>query len=240
MNEASNDNRTAPFSQLGLQNRDDFSLQDMGWLNKELQKRDVNIRTAEQCEQNRREILKSLQLGQDLLVFAYGDLIWNTGFQPAASRPMTVSGWRRSYCVDLLFGYGTPKKPGLAMALDKGGECTGVAHLIKASRIEADTRALWQREMSVPIYRPVFLDAIDNETQSQVLAFVIDQTSHLYSGSLEVAVQARRIATAEGPQGKNRDLLYHCALELKRRGVADSYIDDLAARTRALAQDAAV
>ncbi|MES2907168.1 MAG: gamma-glutamylcyclotransferase [Pseudomonadota bacterium] len=230
MREPSNDNRTGLLSE-------DIDLQDASWLRNEMDKRNIIALSPDDCEQNRLEILKNHDPAKDLWIFGYGSLMGDAGADVAETLPALVTGWRRSFCIDMLFGRGSPRKPGLMMALDKGGECRGIAHRILAKDIESQTKILWQNEMALRTYRPAWIEVtIDNKPQ-EALAFVIDQETHLYAGSLSPAIQARRIATAEGPLGLNRDDLYNCAAELKRREISDSYIEDLTARTRALAQD---
>ncbi len=238
MREHSNDNRAAFFTgPHGLLRREDFSLQNMDWLRAELEKRNINALSPEECENSRIKTLQEHDPEKDLWVFGYGSLMWNPAIDIAESKRARITGWRRSFCLDMLFARGSPKKPGLMLALDKGGGCEGVVHCIKAKKIGSETPILWRREMTPRTYRPVWLEAEVEGDTVQTLAFAVDQDTHLYAGNLEPAVQARRIAKAEGDLGRNRDYLYQCAKELRRRDIRDSYIEDLAARTRALAQD---
>jgi cation transport protein ChaC len=238
MQEHSNDNRATIFSgPNGLLRREDFNLQNMDWLREEMEKRNITTLSSEECEESRRKTLKQHDPKKNLWVFGYGSLMWNPAFEVEASAHATITGWRRSFCIDLLFARGSPKKPGLMLALDKGGFCEGVAHCIKPEKIETETPILWMREMTPRTYRPVWTEAEIGGKTVETLVFVIDQDTHLYAGNLEPAIQARRIAKAEGELGRNRDYLYQCAEELKRRDILDAYIEDLAARTRALAQD---
>jgi cation transport protein ChaC len=236
--EHSNDNRTTFFyGPKGLIRREDFSLQDMDWLRVELEKRNITMLTPEECEENRLKTLQQHDPKEDLWIFGYSSLLWDPGIEVPQSRRSKIAGWRRSFCIDMLFARGSPKKPGLMLALDKGGECEGVAYCIPAKRIDTQTPILWRREMAPRTYRPAWIDIKIDDKPVAALAFVIDQDTHLYAGNLEPAIQARRIAKAEGPLGSNRAYLYQCEKELKHRGIQDEYIMDLAARTRALAQD---
>lgn len=238
MREPSNDNRTSVFSHPGdLIKHGEFSLQNLNWLRDELEKREITVLSPEECEKNRIKTLKHHPKDQNLWIFAYGSLMWDPAIRTVETVPVTITGWRRSFCIDMMFGQGTPRQPGLMLALDKGGTCRGLAHCIAAEDIESETPGLWQREMTIRAYRPLWVEGDINGKIGKILVFVIDQDTHLYAGSLEPSIQARRIALAEGLLGKNRDYLYHCAEELKRREITDDYIEDLAARTRALAQD---
>jgi cation transport protein ChaC len=238
MREHSNDNRATFFhGPKGLIRRENFSLQDMDWLRLELEKRNMTMLTPKECEESRLETLQQHDPKQDLWIFGYSSLLWDPGIDAPQSHRSKIIGWRRSFCIDMLFARGSPKKPGLMLALDKGGECEGIAYCIPPKEIEEQTPLLWRREMTPRTYRPAWVNIKIDGKSLKGLAFVIDQETHLYAGNLEPAIQARRIAKAEGPLGSNRAYLYQCAEELKRRGIHDAYITDLAARTRALAQD---
>lgn len=51
-------------------------------------------------------------------LFAYGSLIWNPAFLFAEQQRATLQGWRRSFCMRLLAGRGSPAHPGRMLALD--------------------------------------------------------------------------------------------------------------------------
>ncbi len=63
-------------------------------------------------------------------VFAYGSLIWNPAMKIAERRVARVGGWHRTFCLSMAVGRGTPSLPGLALGLDHGGDCLGVAYRI--------------------------------------------------------------------------------------------------------------
>ena len=77
-------------------------------------------------EENRQAVLKG-RLNSDLWVFAYGSLIWDPAVYIEEYRYGTLNSWRRSFCMRLEGGRGTPGKPGLMAALDEGGPCLGRA-----------------------------------------------------------------------------------------------------------------
>src|ERR1700733_2077613 len=133
MREPSNDNRASFFSgPNGLLRREDFGVKNMEWLRMELEKRNIASLSPEECEKNRLETLQEHE--GDLWVFGYGSLMWNPALHVSQSKKAVISGWRRSFCIDLMMGRGSPRRPGLMLALDKGGECAGIAHCIKAAQ----------------------------------------------------------------------------------------------------------
>ena len=65
----------------------------------------------------------------EVWIFAYGSLIWKPAFDFVEQRIGHLHGWHRSFCLgwDRRFR-GSTERPGLMMALDRGGECEGVAY----------------------------------------------------------------------------------------------------------------
>ena len=72
----------------------------------------------------------------------------------AEVRRAVAKGYQRSFCLKSELGRGSPDKPGLMAALDIGGECHGLAFRIDCSRIDAETRVIWSREMIIHAYYP--------------------------------------------------------------------------------------
>src|SRR3546814_15409165 len=58
-------------------------------------------------------------------LFGYGSLIWNPAFDYAEKRPATVHGLHRRFCLQTHLGRGSRERPGLELALDRGGSCRG-------------------------------------------------------------------------------------------------------------------
>ena len=59
--------------------------------------------------------------GHDLWVFAYGSLMWRPEFPVAERRLGTVRGFHRRFCLLQRRYRATPERPGLMLALDRGG-----------------------------------------------------------------------------------------------------------------------
>ena len=74
-----------------------------------------------------------LASGGDLWVFGYGSLMWRPGFAYTRRCKATLRGWRRSLCVYSHVYRGSPERPGLVLALDRGGACPGVAFQVDAA-----------------------------------------------------------------------------------------------------------
>ncbi|WP_204320406.1 gamma-glutamylcyclotransferase, partial [Klebsiella pneumoniae] len=59
--------------------------------------------------------------GEGLWVFAYGSLLWKPEFAFDARRVGTVHGFHRRFCLLQRRFRGTRERPGLVLALDRGG-----------------------------------------------------------------------------------------------------------------------
>src|SRR5262245_40796126 len=99
--------------------------------------------------------------GTDAWVFGYGSLMWNPAIKWAERRVARLEGFRRSFCFWTPLGRGTPQLPGLMLALEAGGDCTGIAWRIAADDVEEEFRILWNREMLSGVYRAAWVDLVD-------------------------------------------------------------------------------
>jgi cation transport protein ChaC len=86
---------------------------------------------------------------QGLWLFAYGSLIWSPNFDYVDPRRGTIYGWHRAFCLELTRWRGTPEQPGLMMALERGGCCTGVVYRLPEGKHGGHIRRLVEREITV-------------------------------------------------------------------------------------------
>ncbi len=212
----------------GLLRREDFTAEKVAYLTEQVTKSGLwTFIRAEDREASRQATLASHPPGEDLWVFGYGSLMWNPALNVTESRPAKVTGWTRNFCLSLIIGRAMPDKPGLMLAIEPGGEMTGIVHRIDREAIESETAILWMREMLSGAYVPEWLDCETPDGPVRAITFVINKAHDRYAGALPVEEQARRIAVAEGQAGNNRDYLYRCHAELRRMGVADPYVEAL-------------
>ena len=87
--------------------------------------------------------------GDDLWLFAYGSLIWKPNFSFSEQRRGMVHGWHRAFCMEQKRWRGSPDQPGLMMALERGGSCTGVAFRLSEGGCRDHIRNLVGREISM-------------------------------------------------------------------------------------------
>jgi glutathione-specific gamma-glutamylcyclotransferase len=167
-------------------------------------------------------MLTSAGGGQDAWVFAYGSLIWRPDVPVAETRTARVSGYHRGLYLWSKQYRGTPDFPGLVLALDRGGACTGLALRIAAADVPAAFAALWEREMSTGSYEPTWLSAHTKEGVVRALAFVIRRDGPNYSGKLQEQQVLHALHTGRGKFGTAREYLENTVASLHEHGFDDA------------------
>jgi cation transport protein ChaC len=169
-----------------------------------------------------RDVLAEAPMG-DLWIFGYGSLLWKPAFEFVESRPATVRGWHRSFCIRVARFRGTRDLPGLMMALDRGGQCRGMAFRVPADRAEMVLHALFRRELVVrpPGTPPRWLAAKTEEGPLRALGFVVDRQSPFYSGRLPPEQVADIVASAAGHWGSCAEYLHNTVSHLSALGIHD-------------------
>lgn len=170
----------------------------------------------------------------DVWLFGYGSLIWNPAFHFAERRRATVFGLHRRFCLWTHLGRGSPERPGLVLALDRGGCCRGVAFRIPADQAEEELDIVWRREMVSNAYQPRWLKASTADGPVNAIGFVINRRHDRYAGPLSEAAVARAIATAGGFLGPCCDYLFNTVEHLEELGMPDAGLKRLARRVRAV------
>ncbi len=67
--------------------------------------------------------------GDETWVFAYGSLIWKPACDYVEARVGLLHGWHRAFCLGWNTRHrGSEQRPGLMLALDRGGACKGVLY----------------------------------------------------------------------------------------------------------------
>ncbi len=97
----------------------------------------------------------------DVWLFGYGSLIWNPTVHSVEMRTARIEGWYRAFCLSTKAGRGSPENPGLVLALDAGGACTGVAFRLAEDILEVELALLWRREMLSGAYVPRWVEVLD-------------------------------------------------------------------------------
>jgi cation transport protein ChaC len=185
-----------------------------------------------------REALRAEALAShsgDLLVFAYGSLLWDPALEfTEVRRAHAPRHARRFILVDVYGGRGTQEAPGLMAALDEGAGCDGLVFRIPADTVARETEILFRREMIGPGYHarmvPVVIDGVEN----RALTFLADHDDPLMRADITRAEQVRYAATGEGFLGTSYDYLASTVSHLAELGIEDADASSLLAEVRAI------
>ena len=110
--------------------------------------------TPDEIAASRLAFLDGIRPNEDVWLFAYGSLMWRPEMEFAEQRNARLLGWHRRFCIWQWRWRGTKAKPGLMMALDRGGSCIGIAYRISAPAVSSKLAKVWEREMIGKAYQP--------------------------------------------------------------------------------------
>jgi len=163
----------------------------------------------------------------DFWVFAYGSLIWRPEFDIVDRRVAVARGWHRSFCLgwDRRFR-GNAEQPGLMLALDRGGQCTGVAYRLPADGLEENLHRLVRREMSmVPSAFPArWIEVATEAGRIRALTFAMNRNSGRYVKGLSDEALADVLARACGFRGSMAEYLFATVSHLEALGIRDRHL----------------
>ena len=124
---------------------------------------------------------------------------------------------------------GTPECPGLVFALVRGGCCRGRAYRIEQSRVAAELRRLWGREMPNGVYDPKWLPGRTPLGPVTALAFTLSRKSPRHTGALSDTQMLDILRTANGRYGSTLAYLVETARSLRNCGIRDRDVERLVA-----------
>jgi len=168
----------------------------------------------------------------DVWIFGYASLIWRPEFEAAEERPAKVHGWHRALAMQSRINRGTPECPGLVFALIPGGSCQGRAYRIEQSRVEAEMRRLWGREMPSGVYDPKWLACRTPQGVVRGLAFTLSKRSPSHTGALPDGELVEILRTANGRYGSTLAYLVETARSLRTCGIRDRDVERMVALAR--------
>ena len=163
----------------------------------------------------------------EVWIFAYGSLIWNPGFIPAEDRPARLTGWHRKFCLGWITIYrGCPDRPGLMLALDRGGSCRGVALRLNPTSVQDDLMSVLRREMPLrpAAYAPRCGRVDTDQGPVTALFFPIDRQTEFYVNPVSETQVVTSLSTAAGDKGTMAEYLLQTVTHLQHRGLHDSYL----------------
>lgn len=157
-------------------------------------------------------------------IFGYGSLMWRPGFEAVETVQATVHGWRRAFCIYSTHHRGNHRRPGLVLALDRGGSCRGVAFRLAPGSAPSTLAYLRAREQVNGVYREAHVTArLDDGTHREItaIAYVAERRHPSWTGPLPLARQVELIRAARGLSGTNVEYLINTLSELERLGVRE-------------------
>ncbi|HUK08548.1 MAG TPA: gamma-glutamylcyclotransferase [Stellaceae bacterium] len=172
----------------------------------------------------------------DVWVFAYGSLIWNPTIESTERRPASLRGYHRRFCLWTHLGRGSQDCPGLMLALERGGSCSGVAYRLAPEHVERELMILWRREMLSGAYHARWVRLNSAQGRFPAIAFVMNTDHDRYAGRLSQAEVAAVIARAEGALGPCWHYLFSTVEHLLEEGLRDRRLEGLADEVMRLQQ----
>ncbi|HWK46601.1 MAG TPA: gamma-glutamylcyclotransferase [Stellaceae bacterium] len=194
----------------------------------------MRILTDEELAASRAAMLAGRAADEPVWVFGYGSLIWNPAFHFVEQRPGRVIGRHRQFCLWTHLGRGSPEQPGLTLALEPGGSCTGMAFRIAADVVATELEVVWRREMLSDAYAPRWVRVETAEGPVTAVAFTMNHRHPRYAGRLDDDTVARVLASASGRLGRCADYLFRTIEALDALNLSDRRLHALAAKVRQL------
>ncbi len=188
--------------------------------------------TPEERARQLEEILARAPRRGRVWIFGYGSLIWNPAFHFAERRSALLYGYHRQFCLWARAGRGSPSRPGLMLAIERGGSCHGVAYRLHKDQIETELDVVWRREMLTMAYRPVWAHVRTAKGIEPAIAFAVNRGHERYVRGLDVDSTVHYLTTGTGPLGRCRDYLFDTVEHLRQLGIRDRRLDGLAERVR--------
>jgi cation transport protein ChaC len=163
--------------------------------------------------------------GEELLLFAYGSLIWRPEFQYAEALPARVLGFHRVLRMRSRVNRGSPQEPGLVLALISGGSCRGLVYRIRRDIGEEVLPQLWAREMPNGVYEPRWLNCDTPAGRLRALAFTLSRQSPNWTGPLHEPELLHIFQHASGRYGTTLDYLLRTVQGLREHGIRDRELE---------------
>lgn len=186
----------------------------------------LEVRSDAEIEASLAEAL-SRGVSGPVWLFAYGSLMWNPAFLYEARRKATVFGWHRRFCLRVRIGRGSPDRPGLTLALDRGGSAHGVAFRLASGDEQSELLLVWRREMFGGAYHARWVSLSTEEGQINALTFVANRSNDIYVGKVERLKAAELIAQGAGPLGTSAEYLIECLAHLEELGIRDRGLESI-------------
>ena len=191
----------------------------------------TRLASDEELLASRRALVPDDADTSDIWVFGYGSLIFNPVMDYVDRARGRIYGHHRRFCLWTRLGRGSPDCPGLVLALDRGGSCTGVAYRLNPDVAIAELDLLWRREMVTLAYRASWLtfhpDGHNDGAGKRAISFVSRPERENFAGPMTLDQEADVIASASGFIGPCRDYLFNTVKALEADGISDPHLKKL-------------
>ncbi|MBB4144200.1 gamma-glutamylcyclotransferase [Rhizobium rhizoryzae] len=162
--------------------------------------------------------------GEEIWVFAYGSLMWNPGFEIAATDDAVAFGWHRAFSLRIERLRATSDAPGLMLALQQGGSCSGLILKLPHATQSQDLRKLLAREIR---YAEVcdmvrWITVRTGTGNRRALAFWACPRQSALTEHVPLEEAAGLIAQACGPAGSCAQYLHRTVVDLAERQIFDA------------------
>lgn len=181
----------------------------------------MNVRSDTELEASLNAALRLHDSTADVHVFGYGSLMWNPAMAHTQVHKARVQGWHRRFCLRLFVGRGSPQRPGVMMALDRGGACHGLLFRIPAGHVRDELHLLWRREMAFGSYDARWVSTSVGGRSVRALTFVANRAHGRYA-AFGVDEVAQFIRTGTGSLGTCRSYFDATLRKLDSLGVKDA------------------
>ena len=191
----------------------------------------TRLASDEELLASRRALVADDADTSDIWVFGYGSLIFNPVMDYVDRARGRIYGHHRRFCLWTRLGRGSPDCPGLVLALDRGGSCTGIAYRLNPDVAIAELDLLWRREMVTLAYRASWLtfhpDGHNDGAGKRAISFVSRPERENFAGPMTLDEEADVIASASGFIGPCRDYLFDTVKALEADGISDPHLKKL-------------
>ena len=150
---------------------------------------------------------------------------WLAEFDEECRKQSLVSAGRLAMELVPLLKADGAERPGLMLALDRGGACRGIAFRIRAADLREELLLVWRREMLGGAYLARWVKLRTQDGPVRAVTFVVNRAFPRYAPALTEAEVAERIATAQGELGSCAEYFEQTVEHLHALGLRDAGLE---------------
>ena len=166
-----------------------------------------------------------------LIVFAYGSLLFRPGFHYRQRQAAIAPGFTRSFRQSSPDHRGTAEAPGRVVTLvaSAGASCSGAVYFVHGPT-EQLLRELDHRERAG--YERIELEVLVESQALRAVTWIAQPGNPYDAGELELSLLADLIRRAHGPSGSNAEYVFLLEQALAELGAQDPAVSTLSALLR--------